>query len=203
MTGYGIVNLKELVEQVGESRAKEILSNFSCPYNKDVEYFLNSKAIEFSKQGIAQTQLVFASFQNELVLVGYFTLALKEIVVSRKASLSSRWRQRIRRFSTYSNLDNSYHVPAPLIGQLGKNFKNEYNKLISGDELLKIALDKVQQTQRILGGKFVYLECEDKPSLVEFYETNGFVKFGNRNLEREEMDRQSGQYLVQMLKFLE
>ena len=68
--------------------------------------------------------------------------------------------------------------------------------------MLKIALDKVKQTQLILGGKFVYLECENKPILVQFYETNGFVKFGNRNLEREEMDRQSGQYLVQMLKFL-
>lgn len=202
MTGYGIVNLKELVEQVGENRAKEILSTFSCPHNKDVEYFLRSKAIEFSKQGIAQTQLVIASFRDEPVLVGYFTLALKEIVVSRKAALASRWRQRIRRFGTYSDLDNSYHVPAPLIGQLGKNFTNKYNELITGDELLKIALDKVKQTQLILGGKFVYLECENKPILVQFYETNGFVKFGNRNLEREEMDRQSGQYLVQMLKFL-
>lgn len=202
MTGYGIVNLKELVEQVGENRTKEILSNFSCPHNKDVEYFLRSKAIEFSKQGIAQTQLVFTSFRDEPALVGYFTLALKEIVVSKKAALTSRWRQRIRRFGTYSDLDSSYHVPAPLIGQLGKNFTNKYNELISGDELLKIALDKVKQTQLILGGKFVYLECEDKANLVQFYETNGFVKFGNRNLEREEMDRQSGQYLVQMLKFL-
>lgn len=202
MVGYGIVNLKELIKEVGEDQTKEILSNFSCPLNKDVEYFLRNKAIEFSKQGIAQTQLIFASYKNQPVLVGYFTLALKEIVVSKKATLNYQWKRRIRRFAVSSDLDGAYHVPAPLIGQLGKNFFNGYDALITGDELLKIALDKVRETQLALGGKFVYLECEDKPHLIEFYESNGFIKFGNRDLERDERDRQSGQYLVQLLKCL-
>lgn len=39
MTGYGLVNLKEMIEEVGEDRVKEILSAFSCPLNKDVEFF--------------------------------------------------------------------------------------------------------------------------------------------------------------------
>lgn len=77
MTGYGLVNLKEMIEEVGEDRVKEILSAFSCPLNKDVEFFLHNKAIEFAKQGIAQTQLVFTSYKGEPVLVGYFTLSNK------------------------------------------------------------------------------------------------------------------------------
>ncbi len=202
MTGYGIVNLKELISEVGENQAKSVLSNFSCPLNNDVEYFLRSKAIEFSKQGIAQTHLVFASYKGALVLAGYFTLALKEIVVPKKAVLSANWRRRIRRFAIQSGVDEGYHIPAPLIGQLGKNFENGYNKLITGDELLKLALDKVRETQLILGGKFVYLECEDKLSLLDFYGSNGFWSFGKRDLDKDERDRQSGQYLVQMIKYL-
>lgn len=202
MTGYNLVNLKDLVQAVGEERAKQILSDFSCPMNKDVEYFLSSKAIEFSKQGLAQTQLIFTSYKDEPVLIGYFTLAVKEIVITRRTVLNYKWRRRINRFATRSDTDGRYYVPAPLIGQLGKNYRNGYNELITGDELLKLAIDKVYATQAVLGGKFVYLECEDKPKLVQFYKDNGFVEFGHRDLERDERDRQSGDYLVQLLRYL-
>lgn len=39
MTGYGLVNLKDMIQELGEGRTKEILSEFSCPLNKDVEFF--------------------------------------------------------------------------------------------------------------------------------------------------------------------
>ncbi len=202
ITGYNLVNLKELVEQVGESRTKEILSDFSCPLNKDVEYFLHSKAIEFAKQSISQTQLIFASYKGTPVLVSYFTLANKEIVLSKKTLTSANWKRRIKKFAMPSDIDGNYHIPAPLIGQIGKNFSNGYNTLISGDELLKLATDKIRETQAVLGGKFIYLECEDKAPLIQFYSENGFVEFGKRNLERDELDKQNGAYLVQMLKYM-
>lgn len=93
-------------------------------------------------------------------------------------------------------------ISAPLIGQLGKNFANGYDNLIPGDVLLKLATDKARAIQAVLGGKFVYLECEDKDALLNFYGDNGFVIFGKRDLDRDERDRQSGQYLVQLLKYL-
>ena len=37
---------------------------------------------------------------------------------------------------------------------------------------------------------------------VHFYSENGFVIFGKRNLDRDERDMQSGQYLLQLLKYL-
>ncbi|MCU5941466.1 N-acetyltransferase, partial [Clostridioides difficile] len=52
------------------------------------------------------------------------------------------------------------------------------------------------------GGKIVYLECEDKPKLIEFYKDNGFVDFGKRSLDKDETDSLDGGYLVQMLKYL-
>lgn len=95
-----------------------------------------------------------------------------------------------------------YIMSAPLIAQLGKNFNKGYNKLITGDELLKLACDKVKSIQTDVGGKFVYLECEDKPQLIDFYTSNGFVNFGKRNLDKDETDVMSGGYLVQMLRYL-
>ena len=202
LTGYNLVNLKDLVEQVGEERTKEVLSDFCCPLNADVEYFLRHKAVEFAKQGLSQTHLVFTPYKGNVTFVGYFTLANKGIIINRKTIPNANWRRRIKRFAIQSDLDGGYYVSAPLIGQLGKNFKEERNKLITGDELLKLATDKVHVIQMALGGKLVYLECEDKPQLLSFYDSNGFVNFGHRDLEKDERDRQSGQYLVQMLKYL-
>ncbi len=205
MTGYGLVNLKDMLHELGEDRTKEILAGFSCPMNKDVEFFLHCKAIEFAKQGIAQTQLVLTSYKDEPVIVGYFTLSNKVLEIPRK-NVSKNLAKKVNRFAmtrdAHTSMTDNYMISAPLIGQLGKNFANGYNKLIPGDVLLKLATDKVRDIQAVLGGKFVYLECEDKEALLRFYSDNGFVIFGKRNLDRDERDMQTGQYLVQLLKFL-
>lgn len=203
MTGYKIVNLKLLIEEIGEERTKnEFLSNFSCPYNKDVEEFLKHKAIEFSKQGLSQTHLVFASYKGKPALAGYFTLANKYIHIQAKNIPSSTWRKRISKFGTFDHNLKSYVLSAPLIGQLGKNYTNGYHALITGDELLKMACDKIISVQLVLGGKCMYLECEDTPKLVDFYETNGFCCFGKRELEKDERDKHSGEYLLQYLRYI-
>ena len=93
-------------------------------------------------------------------------------------------------------------MPAPLIAQIGKNFANGYHKLISGDMLLSLACTKVKQVQLDIGGKIVYLECEDAPKLLDFYARNGFCNFGKRLLDKDERDLLSGEYLIQMMKYL-
>ena len=95
----------------------------------------------------------------------------------------------------------TYHLSAPLIAQLGKNYANGMDQLITGDELLKIACDEIRRVQYVLGGRFVYLECEDKPCLTDFYGRNGFCEFDRRSLDPDETDIE-GEYLVQMLKYL-
>jgi hypothetical protein len=198
MNGFVKVALKKLIEEIGEDRAKEVLSDFSCPINKDIEEFIHQKAIEFEKQSISRTQLIYASYKKELVLVGYYTIATKTFNIT-SSSLTSNKRRKINKFATYNPELKSYLLPAPLIAQLGKNFKNNSNSLISGNELLKIACDDISIVHKIVGGKTVYLECEDKPCLIEFYNRNGFVKFAERKLDADETNI-SGTYLVQMLK---
>lgn len=200
MDGYVKISLRKLLTNIGESETEAILSDFSCPLNPDIEYFLLKKAIEFEKQCISATHLIFTSFRSQNVLVGYYTLSTKAFNVTR-AAISKSLSKRINKFATYDNDWKSYILPAPLLAQIGKNFTNNYNSLISGDELLAIAVNDVKMIQQIAGGKVLYLECEDKTRLIEFYSRNGFVIFGNRKLDRDETNI-SGEYLVQMLRYI-
>lgn len=202
MSGYVLINLKNMLDEIGESEVKNILSDFYCPLNPDVELFLKQKAIEFSKQGISSTYLLMASYKSTYVLAGYFSLANKFMAIYKDSLPSKNWQRRISKFAQFDRDIKRYTLSAPLIGQLSKNYYNSYSSLITGDELLKMALDKVQQMQTIVGGKIVYLECEDKPELLDFYSQNGFVSFGKRSLDRDETISLDGEYLIQMLKYI-
>lgn len=193
-----------MLDELGEDTAKSVLSNFSCPLNPDVEDFLIRKSIPFARQGWAKTHLVFTSFKGDPVLVGYFALANKYITISSKVfkTKSSSLRKRISKFATYDYNLKSYTIVAPLIAQLGKNYANGYNDLITGDELLSEACNKIGWVQFELGGRFTYVECEDKEALISFYTSNGFVDFDRRKLDSDETDKLHGEYLVQLIKYL-
>ncbi len=204
MSGYIGINLKDILndDSLGESVAKNVLSSFSCPLNPDVEYFLRHTAIEFSKQSISSTYLIMASYKDKYVLCGYFSLANKVFCIEKDSLPNRNWKRRMAKFGQFDKAVQRYTISAPLIGQLGKNYANGYDKLITGDELLKLTLDKVREMQYIVGGKIVYLECEQKEKLIDFYQSNGFVNFGTRALDRDETDKLSGESLVQMLRYM-
>ena len=199
--GYKIISLSELLLQVGEERVKDILSSFASPLNKDVESFLKEKAIVFDKQSISKTHLVFAQYREEIVLIGYFTLAYKDFTIPKKSISNSlaRW---LKKYANYNADLGAYKISAPLIAQLSKNFSNGYNKLITGDELLKMACEMVSEIQMLIGGRIVYIECEDKSCLTEFYERNGFVVFSRRQLDAKSKREMDVDYLLQLLRYL-
>lgn len=201
--GFVLVLLSDMLNELGENETQKILSEFSCPKNKDVENFLKKKAIMFSKQGVSQTHLVYFADDTQKRLVGYFTLAIKNLDVNLTGrKLSSTLRKRLHRFTTYDKANKVNRMSTLLIGQLGKNFYNGNNEYISGDELLSLACEKVREVQMIAGGKFVYVECEDKECLKNFYFDNGFVFFCKRTLDKDEKDDLSGEYLLQLIKYL-
>lgn len=199
--GYKVINLKDIYNILGEQKTKEVLKDYKCELNQDVEYFLKEKAIEFSKQDISRTYIVMSQYQEKNVIVGYFAITNK-VTNIKKVKLSETKRKRLLKFAVYDKESKSYSIALPLIGQLGKNYDNNYNELITGDILLKLACDKIKEAQELMGGRFVFLECEDKPQLEDFYNRNGFVCFGKRNLEKDERDKNSGEYLLQMLRDL-
>lgn len=201
MAGYLNINLLDLLKSSDEKQTTEGLRRFSCPYNGDVEDFLHNKAVTFAKQGISSVWLVFASFRDELRLAGYFALANKHLHINPK-NLSNTLRKKISKFATFDSALGLYTLAAPLIGQLGKNYRDGYNELITGDALLQMACDKVKEGQRIFGGHVVYVECEDIPALVNFYQRNQFKIFDRREPTREEKESFKGKPLIQLLRYL-
>lgn len=202
MAEFVQIKLNDMLIELGESETKSILSSFVCPLNIDVEDFIKNKAIEFSKQGLAKTTLIYWQSDDckEKYFVGYFSIASKYICVSRD-SVSNRIAKKLNSHGNFDDRTREYIVPAPLIGQLGKNYTEGNDCLISGSDLLQMALDKVKSVQQEIGGRFVYLECEDKEKLTKFYERNGFTVFGKRRKDRDEIGV-DGEYLIQLLKYL-
>ena len=201
MSSYKLINLKLMIEEIGEVKAQQALSDFSCEINRDVESFLLEKAIAFAKQNVSQTHIVMASYNNNMVITGYFALANKNIKVSEE-KISKSLFKRIRKFGNYDPVLKVCEVPALLIGQIGKNYKYNEGALVTGHDLLKIACDKLALVQDIIGGKLIYLECEDNPKLKDFYESNGFCLFGERKNELFDGSDINTEYLLQYLKYM-
>ena len=199
-----VVNLKDLLEELGEERVKDILAEFDCVYNEDVNYFLHEKAIEFTKRGFSTTYLVFLPFRGEPVLVGYFAIATKSIDFYKLSGFNSRYKNKITTYATYDQRLKKHTLPIYLIGQLGKNYSavDEVLSLFSGEQLLRLACDRVKFIQSLSSGRFVYLECEDTPALVKFYESNGFRVFDKRLLDKDENKHFKKSYLVQLIRYL-
>lgn len=195
------VNLRDFLEIRGEEKTHNLLNNFDSKYNEDVNYFLKTKAEEFGKRGLASTYLVFTKYKGKLEFLAYYSLAMKAVVIKSDANISKTLRKKINTYSNFEPKLKSYVMSCHLIGQLGKNYNANDESLISGSELLELACRKVRAAQEISGGKFVYLECENVKSLINFYEKNGFTKFGMRKLDKEETDL-NGRYLVQLIRYL-
>lgn len=80
---YLTVNIRAYLDKdeltyIGEESLYDLLSDFSCPNNPDVEYFLSHNAIEFTKKDQSVTYLVFND--EDASLVGYFSLTVKPIL---------------------------------------------------------------------------------------------------------------------------
>lgn len=201
MTGYKIISLADMLSELEESEVKDELSSFSSPKNKDIEDFLKNKAIQFARQNLAPTNLVYANCDKGSFLCGYFTITIKTIEVEKKFVGFNTF-NKLKKFGTYDKDCKKCTIPAPLIAQLGKNYADKCDELIDGATLLQMACEEVKKAQFIIGGKVVYLECEDTEKLTSFYSRNGFKEFARRTLDSDEQSSFNEQYLVQMLKYL-
>ena len=186
-----------MMKMYGEDSCKTILSTFICPLNLDVEDFIQNKAMEFARQRIAITFLVFKENESGSSFVGYYTLANKFVSIA-GTHLSKTLQKKIAKFSQYDDSLNRFMVSMPLIAQLGRNFNPNLPLGIAGVDLLSMALQRVLDVEYLIGGKTVYIECNNQPKLFEFYSASGFIAFDKRN-KQGSIDEND--VLVQMLKY--
>jgi hypothetical protein len=199
MTGYYVRNLVEVLENSSEERTQKFLSSYSCPPNRDIESFLKERAILFSRSSSARTFIVSSKETDEFV--GYFTLAQKSLVIEEFVEISKSLEKKIRWFSDEYRIgkgeDNQVVQVASLIliAHLGKNYTNGADKLITGQQLLSVAFEKITEIQREVGGRFVLVECEDNPNLLSYYASNGFKRLQDRAISEDGDD-----YFVQLVR---
>lgn len=197
---YTVFNIREYLKSenhgLGESELQSILSEFSCPRNADVERFIKEQSIEFAKKHQSVTYLVFSTEDAELL--GYFAITIKPITVNSEP-FSNTTRRKLARVSELNEQNHTYNLAAYLIAQLGKNYQNGANECITGEELLELAIQQVQQMQYLAGGMVVFLEANNEEKLLSFYHNNGFQQFDSRLTESENTEQHE---LIQLLKLL-
>lgn len=195
-----VFNIREFLSSndkiLGEEELHQILSDFLCDKNTDVERFLKEQSIEFTKKNQSVTYLVFSNDDAELL--GYFTITIKPISV-RSDRFSKNMNRKIARVSELDQENGTYTMSAYLIAQLGKNYSNGANEKITGQQLLQAAVDTIKELQYMAGGMVIFLEAEDNERLLQFYEEeNGFKRFDIRETKSGE----DSHMLVQLLKVM-
>ena len=197
---YRIINIRRYIgnenPELGEDELRQILSEFSCPMNPDVERFLKHSSIEFTKKNQSVTYLVFSVADGKLL--GYFTLALKPLTV-RGETVSNTVKRKLLRVSELDKKSDTYTMSAYLIAQLGKNYSENDGKMITGAELLGLAWNKIKATQYMFGGMVTFLEAENEEKLLSFYRDNRFSQFDTRQTAS---DTDEAHELVQLLRLL-
>ena len=190
---YTTVNILDMIEAIGEESVNLILSDFSCPKNDEIESFIKNNAVDFAKRKMSITHLVV---DERGKIVAIFTLTHKAVKIGDEV-LSSTLKKKIKRYAQLDESTNSYMVSAFLIAQFGKNYEERDGEAVSGNDLMDIAMEILSDVQHDIGGGVVYLECEENPKLLSFYqnENNCFRIFGERY-----SDSEKTKYL-QLLRF--
>ena len=175
-----LVPLRALIELQDRSNLNNsvtnILSSFSCTQDKDIEFFLHHRAVEFEKISKSRTYLLCDIKQNALTIsiFAYFTLSIKTLQLPQDMSINRR--KKLDGLSGKIHNEPINDIPCFLIGQLGKN-SNFDKSVISGYEILRQALAVINYASLSIGGRWILIECRDNPKLIDFYTSNGFQLF--------------------------
>ena len=194
-----VANILDLENKFGEADLNKYLSDFSCgknnipSLNEDIEIFLKTNSLDFSKQKKSITYLIID--RDDGALLGYFTIAHKPIVVQAKG-LSNTALKRIERFSELNRDSYTYNVSAFLIAQFGKNFAVDNGKRIDGKFMMELVDTELKFIQHRIGGGIKYLDCEPIHQLISFYHNCGFKEFSQRK------SRKDNKTYLQLFKFV-
>ena len=179
MNAYAVYPISDVAISFGEDFVRDLAGRFSCGRNDEVDGFLRSNALEFTRRMVSMTMLVFERARQRCV--GYFTLAHKPLSMP-VAALNRTQLKRVARFAKPDAGGRCCTLSAFLVAQIGKNRNAENGRLISGAKLLELAKDSIRAAQARVGGQVVFLEMEHgNAKLARFYADNGFYKFGTRD----------------------
>lgn len=184
MREFQKINLLDLIAQAGEDKVRTILNTFDCKKNLEVENFVRSKAIDFAKKKVTITHLL----TDETDVLAMFALTHKAIDI-KSGSLTHSFEKRLAKYVPPENDGLTYKASGFLLAQFGKNYGVNNGKSITGNEIMNSVFEVVRNVQHEVGGRLLYLECENKKRLLDFYqnENNGFKCFDERFSKEENL----------------
>ncbi|PTX16371.1 hypothetical protein SAMN04488598_10746 [Halanaerobium congolense] len=174
-----MLSLNKLLEMAKTDPEKQrildkAISFFYCERNQDIENFIkngsrgyDSTAVMLEEKGITRTYFLIDEddFQETNEILAYFSITLKELEFTADIS-----RSRVKKIDGISG--NRDSVIVYLIAQLAKN--DLYQSEIKGEEIIDRAINIIERSQKLVGGRIIMVECENNDSLIEFYEKHGF-----------------------------
>lgn len=152
---------------------ENILKEFKSRVKNTVEDFLHNKAIDFERNSLSATHLIYD--ENGERLLGYFTLANKSLIIS-KEDFEKMSKTEQKRFSQSGRIleNGSCIVNSFLLAQIGKNYNILDSEYINGFDILDLSYSLLSVVKEIINTKYVWLECENNKSLINFYLKYGF-----------------------------
>lgn len=176
------VALTKLIERVADEvrLLDNLLSSFSCERDREIQAFLQNRALLFELLNKSKTYLIVDEDQyddsdvafDKLTIYGYISLSLK--VFTPPTTFSNRRRKDLDGFSAKEHGRPITTFPCYLIGQLARN-SNVPKDSITGNELLQAAYKIISVSVDAVGGRNILVECRNDSKLVQFYTSNDFV----------------------------
>lgn len=182
MSNCAVINILDFMDTIGEDSLRVVLSEFSCPKNLEIQEFMRKNAIEFAKK---KTSITYLMVDDKYHIQAIFAVTHKALQIMSK-DLSGNVRRKLRRYAQEDEETGQITLSAFLIGQFGKNYQYDEITKITGAQLMDAVFEVLEKVQHQIGGGVVYLECEDKSQLLNFYQnkTNLFRIFGERFAEK-------------------
>lgn len=154
------------------------LKNFKCIKDKEIQDFLNNKAIEYEKRNWGRTYLFLNNSIEKLLkreenfkIEGYITLSFKG--VNYPEEISNNLKKKINK-GLNKKINPQDCFPALLIGQLGKYIDEDYISFLRGKDMLELAFYLTRQADIIAPLNCVILDTRKNEKINKFYEENGF-----------------------------
>jgi hypothetical protein len=171
------------------------LSSFFCEKDPDLTSFLLERAVQYEKIHKARTYLVVdeeSLTKNELVILGYFSLALQSLNLSEDVSV--RKRGLMDGVSGKRKGEKIISFPCFLIGQLARcSYTNKGD--MPGTYFLHQALQYIALAQDAVSGRIVLVECKPEQKLIQFYIDHDFEEFAR-------ISDKDGKQMVQLIRML-
>lgn len=116
MSSVTTINLLDLGDAIGEEETKNLLSDFSCSKNQEIEKYVHANAFDFAKRKISMTHLVI---DDQGRIAAMFALTHKAIEIAGEG-LSNTTRSKLRRFAELDESTGSSPYPLFSLPSLGK-----------------------------------------------------------------------------------